>query len=126
MEDRELRLASGWLGVFGVLTLLGVIVALIVLAAQWKEPMLAFLIVPLAIVWLVSIFGFIVNGPNQSRVVQLFGKYIGTLRETGFFYGNPFYWRTRPCGRWPAGTTTTPRPGTRTPSAATSRRWRHS
>ena len=35
------------------------------------------------------------NGPNQARVVQLFGKYVGTLREVGFFYGNPFYWRTR-------------------------------
>jgi regulator of protease activity HflC (stomatin/prohibitin superfamily) len=46
-------------------------------------------------VWLVMWFGFIVNGPNQARVIQLFGKYVGTLRETGFFYGNPFYWRTR-------------------------------
>ena len=48
-----------------------------------------------SVFWWISWFGFIVNGPNQSRVVQLFGKYVGTLRETGFFYGNPFYWRTR-------------------------------
>jgi regulator of protease activity HflC (stomatin/prohibitin superfamily) len=50
--------------------------------------------VPLALVWLVSVRGFIVNGPNQARVVQLFGKYVGTLREVGFYYGNPFYSRT--------------------------------
>jgi regulator of protease activity HflC (stomatin/prohibitin superfamily) len=51
--------------------------------------------VPLFLVWIASWFGFIVNGPNQSRVVQFFGKYVGTVRQTGFFYGNPFYWRTR-------------------------------
>jgi regulator of protease activity HflC (stomatin/prohibitin superfamily) len=26
-------------------------------------------------------------------VVQLFGKYVGTVHQVGFFYGNPLYWR---------------------------------
>ncbi len=95
MEDRELKLWSGWGVLFGMLLGLGVIVALITLAAQWKEPRLVWAIVPLAVLWLVAWAGFIVNGPNQARVVQLFGKYVGTLRQTGFFYGNPLYWRTR-------------------------------
>ena len=46
-------------------------------------------IVPLCVVWLVSIFGFIVNGPNQARVVQLFGKYVGTLRKGGLDVADP-------------------------------------
>ena len=95
MEDRELRLGSGWLGVAWILFLLAAIVGLIALAAELRLPVLALVIVPLFIVWIVSWFGFIVNGPNQSRVVQFFGKYVGTVRQTGFFYGNPFYWRTR-------------------------------
>jgi hypothetical protein len=95
VEDRELRLASGWLGVAWILFLLAAIVGLIVLAARWHEPLLVAVIVPLFIVWIVSWFGFIVNGPNQSRVVQFFGKYVGTVSQTGFFYGNPFYWRTQ-------------------------------
>src|SRR5262249_36763204 len=33
--------------------------------------------------------------PNQSRVVQLFGKYVGTVIDVGFFYGNPLYYRKR-------------------------------
>ena len=56
---------------------------------------MAWVIVVLWVVWVISLPGFIVNGPNQARVVQLFGKYVGTVKETGFFYGNPFYWRTR-------------------------------
>lgn len=95
MEDRELRLGSGWMGLAWVVVGLAVIVGLIVLAAAWKEPQLLWVIIPLSLAWLVSPFGFIVNGPNQARVVQLFGTYVGTLKEVGFFYGNPFYWRTQ-------------------------------
>ena len=83
------------MGFAWVIVLLVVIVGLIAAAAHWNAPHMAFGIVPLVLVWLVSLFGFIVNGPNQARVVQLFGKYMGTIREVGFFYGNPFYWRTR-------------------------------
>jgi regulator of protease activity HflC (stomatin/prohibitin superfamily) len=95
MQERELKLMSGWVGVFGLLLGLGVIVSLIVLAATTDQGWLAALIIPSAFGWFILLFGFIVNGPNQSRVVQLFGNYVGTIKETGFYYGNPFYWRTR-------------------------------
>ena len=95
MEDRELRLGSGWMGLAWVFAGLAAEVGLIALAVRWREPLLLWAIIPLGLVWFVSLFGFIVNGPNQARVVQLFGTYVGTVRETGFFYGNPLYWRTR-------------------------------
>jgi regulator of protease activity HflC (stomatin/prohibitin superfamily) len=31
----------------------------------------------------------------MARVIQLFGAYVGTVKEVGFFYGNPFYFRTK-------------------------------
>lgn len=95
MEDRELKLGSGWVALFLMLIGLGAIVALITLSIQWRDPRLVWAIVPLSVLWFVAWFGFIVNGPNQARVVQLFGRYVGTLRRTGFFYGNPLYYRTR-------------------------------
>jgi regulator of protease activity HflC (stomatin/prohibitin superfamily) len=95
MEDRELKLTSGWTALFVMLAALALIVVWFVLAAQLASPLMIVVGVIGSIVWFVCLFGFIVNGPNQSRVVQLFGKYLGTLRDTGFFYGNPFYWRTR-------------------------------
>jgi regulator of protease activity HflC (stomatin/prohibitin superfamily) len=73
----------------------GLLVLLIVVAAQAKLPWLAFVVVPLGLALLIAPLGFIVNSPNQSRVVQLFGAYVGTVRDTGFFYGSPLYWRTR-------------------------------
>ena len=34
--------------------------------------------------------GFFVVNPNESRVLVLFGKYRGTVRDNGFFWTNPF------------------------------------
>ncbi len=34
--------------------------------------------------------GFFTNEPNNARILILFGKYKGTLTETGFFWVNPF------------------------------------
>ena len=64
-------------------------------AAATHQGWMAFPIVVGFLVWLFALLGFMFNSPNQARVVQLFGAYVGTLRDTGFFYGNPFYWRTR-------------------------------
>ena len=35
--------------------------------------------------------GFFVIEPNGSKVLLLFGKYVGTVKESGFFWANPFY-----------------------------------
>ena len=95
MREHELKLMSGWAALAGVFAGAGVLTLLIVVAAQARMPWLAWVIVPGWVAWFVMLFGFIVNGPNQARVVQLFGTYVGTVRETGFFYGNPLYYRTR-------------------------------
>ena len=38
----------------------------------------------------ISFAGFKVLGPNQAYVFTLFGKYYGTLKESGFYHVNPF------------------------------------
>ena len=35
--------------------------------------------------------GFFTLQPNEARVLLLFGRYKGTVRESGFHWGNPFY-----------------------------------
>ncbi|MBT8182328.1 MAG: SPFH domain-containing protein, partial [Eudoraea sp.] len=46
------------------------------------------LFLPLVILMLI---GFIMVQPNNSRVLLLFGKYIGTVKKNGFYWVNPFY-----------------------------------
>src|SRR5437899_4834732 len=35
--------------------------------------------------------GFFTLQPNEARVLLLFGQYMGTVRQSGFHWGNPFY-----------------------------------
>lgn len=36
-------------------------------------------------------FGLVLVNPNESRVLLLFGKYVGTIKENGFYWANPLY-----------------------------------
>lgn len=38
----------------------------------------------------ISLGGFFVVKPNESRVLTLFGKYVGSVRQSGFGWTNPF------------------------------------
>jgi regulator of protease activity HflC (stomatin/prohibitin superfamily) len=49
------------------------------------------LMVPLIIISVVLLIGFIVVNPNDSSVLVLFGKYQGTVKDNGFFWVNPFF-----------------------------------
>ena len=44
-----------------------------------------------ALCLLVSLFGFFMVDPNEARVLQLFGAYVGTARDAGLRWANPFY-----------------------------------
>lgn len=40
---------------------------------------------------IIMLFGFFALQPNEARVLVLFGEYRGTVRASGFHWGNPFY-----------------------------------
>lgn len=42
---------------------------------------------------ILTLIGLTLVNPNQSKVVLLFGRYKGTLRDDGFFWVNPFSMR---------------------------------
>ena len=45
----------------------------------------------MALAWFVMLFGFMAIPPNMARALLLFGDYRGTVRESGFYWTNPFY-----------------------------------
>lgn len=52
-------------------------------------------IIPLGVLSAIAGFIFVLPGiiivnPNESKVLTLFGKYIGTVKQDGFFWVNPF------------------------------------
>lgn len=74
------------------------LVALIALAAAIYLFTLVekseWIIIPAIILVLGSIFllkGLMIINPNHSRVLNFFGKYVGTVKANGLFFVNPFY-----------------------------------
>ena len=47
--------------------------------------------VTLGVVVLFSLFGLYMVEPNQAAVLSLFGKYIGTVKDNGLRWNNPFF-----------------------------------
>ncbi|TQV72884.1 SPFH domain-containing protein [Aliikangiella marina] len=49
----------------------------------------------LVLVIFICWFGFFMVNPKEGRVLQLFGKYVGTVHEPGLRWANPFYSKLR-------------------------------
>ncbi len=54
---------------------------------KYEEPLFGITI----FISIVMLFGFILVNPNTSKVVLLFGKYVGTIKKNGLYWANPFY-----------------------------------
>lgn len=76
--------ASGYLALVVNFLLLGIMITMVAIT---KMPIWLVFLLP----WLIMIPGFFYVNPNGSRVLVLFGEYIGTVRDNGFYWVNPFY-----------------------------------
>ena len=47
--------------------------------------------VALVPVWILLMKGFFMVAPNEAKVLQLFGDYVGSAKISGLRYANPFY-----------------------------------
>jgi regulator of protease activity HflC (stomatin/prohibitin superfamily) len=56
-----------------------------------KNPLPLLVAIPGGIISFFCLFGLFTVSPNESKVLQLFGKYKGTVREPGLRWVNPFY-----------------------------------
>lgn len=92
MQDRVITPMSGGRAFLLLVFWMIGIVSLIGWVSERPEPSFWQIIpIPLMILaWFICLFGFKVNGPNNARVVQFFGTYVGTIRDVGIFYVNPF------------------------------------
>lgn len=81
---------SGWFMLFVSLLLLAAAIVCFVLGAD-ENPALIGAGVVVVLAFTVAVSGFIAIEPNSSRVLTLFGKYVGTVSSNGFFWVNPFF-----------------------------------
>ena len=95
ISEKSANKLNGFLMLVVLIALIVLEVYLIVLAGNSRNVQLLWVIIPLFFVMLLVLIGFAVVQPNDSRVLILFGKYTGTVRDSGFWWVNPFTVRKR-------------------------------
>jgi len=85
----------GWLALMVLLLALAVDIAFIVLSITWGQWILLTVLAVLFPILLFLFNGLFAVPPNEARVLQLFGKYVGTVRKPGLRYSNPLYSKKR-------------------------------
>lgn len=81
-----------------ILSYLLAIGGLIIFASSSTALLMVVCILWLSIGW-ISLLGLKILKPQEALVLTLFGKYIGTLKEEGFYYVNPFCSSVNPASK---------------------------
>ena len=81
---------NGYIAFLVQVILIALNAILIYFMAQSEQLGYLWVEIPLFLITLIFPAGFFVVQPNEARVLVLFGKYIGTVRQSGFWYANPF------------------------------------
>ena len=76
---------------YAMLVLLFVLQIASVAAVVVMPPFIKVPAALLAILVFIGWFGFFMVNPNEGKVLQLFGSYVGTCRDPGLRWANPFY-----------------------------------
>jgi len=80
---------NGYLALF--VSLLSFALSLYAFSRADKDPTQLWIAIPSLIVTIFLWKGMMIVQPNHSRVMNLFGKYVGSIKDNGLFFVNPFY-----------------------------------
>jgi len=88
-RENEVTVQNGWVMLSLLIVLVAINIGLVAAQAVRGPLLLVFVIDMIVIVFLIP--GFFSLQPNEARVLVLFGAYKGTVRKSGFHWGNSFY-----------------------------------
>ena len=91
IHEIQRKAASGALILLGLLLAVIADVGLFVVAIVSGTALLGILSVVAFPVLLFLFFGLFTVNPNEARVLQLFGRYVGTVSDHGLRWANPLY-----------------------------------
>jgi regulator of protease activity HflC (stomatin/prohibitin superfamily) len=91
MNERRYSAPSGIPALIGIIVLLIADGAWFVYSIQNQTVWAIIVAILAAIVLLICLGGFFTVAPNEGKVLQFFGNYVGTVRDAGPRWANPFY-----------------------------------
>ena len=89
--EKEIKAPNGILFILVLFLIQAASIANIVNALMNKSPVQTIAGFVFAIIIFIGWFGFFMVNPKEARVLQLFGKYAGTVHNAGLRWANPFY-----------------------------------
>jgi regulator of protease activity HflC (stomatin/prohibitin superfamily) len=95
IREREATSLPGLAMLLVLLVALGVTVYALVTRAVGDSPGVIVSLVVLMVIEVFLIGGLFIVNPNEGRVMQLFGNYVGTVKTPGLRWANPFYTKKR-------------------------------
>jgi regulator of protease activity HflC (stomatin/prohibitin superfamily) len=90
IQERERTVLSGALPLIAGLV---VLIGTPALAIYWQNPVFGGITGVILLLDLFFLRGLFIVNPNQGKVLQLFGHYVGTVRQPGLKWANPLYLR---------------------------------
>jgi regulator of protease activity HflC (stomatin/prohibitin superfamily) len=90
IQEKTANKFNGFLMLFILIALIAIEFYLLVTGIRTENNQILWVFIPMIFVIILLSSGFAVVQPNDSRVLILFGKYTGTIRDSGFWWVNPF------------------------------------
>ena len=91
IKEIEIRSQPGIAAVFAGFVLMGLAIALFVFAINVENiPLIVVSVIPF-LAGIACLAGLFTVAPNESKVLQLFGDYKGTVKTPGLRWSSPFY-----------------------------------
>jgi regulator of protease activity HflC (stomatin/prohibitin superfamily) len=90
ISEKTGKKMSGFVALVLAIIFLAIDVYLFYIMVKLDEPLILILALPMVFFTIFWNIGYMVIQPNDSRVLILFGKYNGTVKDDGFFWVNPF------------------------------------
>ena len=92
MKERLAISSSGWLAILVGLALMAGSIIVFAQVHDHQQAPAPYILGALAMITagIIMLKGCFVIGPNEARVLTLFGRYAGTVKESGLRFANPF------------------------------------
>ena len=97
IKEQPFAARSGLIVLIALIALFALDITLLVLSIIWASGVtpLSVVCMVLAPIIFLLMFGLFVVNPNEGRVLQFFGRYVGTAKDQGLRWANPFYTKRR-------------------------------
>jgi regulator of protease activity HflC (stomatin/prohibitin superfamily) len=89
--EKNIKPTNGYLALLISLVLMGIAIKFFITAGIEESGMYTIPGILLFALCIIIWKGLIIVQPNHARVLNLFGKYVGSIKDNGMFFVNPLY-----------------------------------